>query len=159
MLEYEGSSNSIYNRQLSSSEIRLLAFSPSESRPLSSQQIRCTLQTVPFRAREPYQHSHCETPAYVAISYAWHEVPCQVEIICNGQPTQISTNLANGLCQMWMDEPTILVWADALSINQTDDEEKSSQVGQMGAIFAQASVVHVWLGPGTGTFESSVPDY
>jgi hypothetical protein len=38
------------------------------------------------------------------------------------------------------------LWADALCINQKDNEEKGKQVGRMGDVFANASRVLVWLG-------------
>ena len=42
----------------------------------------------------------------------------------------------------------ILVWVDAISINQFDEGEKSAQVQMMGQIFKSASRVFVWLGVG-----------
>jgi len=42
----------------------------------------------------------------------------------------------------------LILWADALCINQTDDEEKSWQVAMMGDVYRAADQVIVWLGPG-----------
>lgn len=36
---------------------------------------------------------------------------------------------------------------DAICINQSDDEEKSREVLQMGAVYSNAKDVVVWLGP------------
>jgi hypothetical protein len=39
-----------------------------------------------------------------------------------------------------------MLWVDALSINQADDDERSQQVCLMRAIYTQASSVEIWLG-------------
>ncbi|KAF2665262.1 hypothetical protein BT63DRAFT_483126 [Microthyrium microscopicum] len=39
-----------------------------------------------------------------------------------------------------------VIWASAICINQTDDEEKTSQVQQMWNIYHQATYVAAWLG-------------
>ncbi|KAI1396117.1 heterokaryon incompatibility protein-domain-containing protein [Hypoxylon fuscum] len=38
------------------------------------------------------------------------------------------------------------LWVDAICLNQQDSAEKSSQIPLMGAIYEQASKVHIWLG-------------
>ncbi len=40
----------------------------------------------------------------------------------------------------------MLLWADALCINQNDESEKTRQVRMMGDIYSQAQMVVVWLG-------------
>lgn len=40
----------------------------------------------------------------------------------------------------------LLIWTDALCLNQEDDEEKAQQIPRMGTIYSQAKVVLVWLG-------------
>lgn len=42
-----------------------------------------------------------------------------------------------------------IAWADAICINQADNEEKSFQVNQMGDIYDKAAEVIVWLGHDT----------
>ena len=39
-----------------------------------------------------------------------------------------------------------IIWADAVCINQSDNDEKSNQVQNMGSVYATASMVIVWLG-------------
>lgn len=41
----------------------------------------------------------------------------------------------------------LLIWADALCINQDDEEEKGKQVQSMRLIYQSATEVSVWLGP------------
>ena len=40
---------------------------------------------------------------------------------------------------------TRVLWIDEVSINQTDDSERESQVRQFGLIFSKASRLHIWL--------------
>ncbi|KAI5924498.1 heterokaryon incompatibility protein-domain-containing protein [Camillea tinctor] len=42
---------------------------------------------------------------------------------------------------------TVLLWVDAVCINQNDEKEKSWQVQMMREIYKKASEVHAWLGP------------
>lgn len=41
----------------------------------------------------------------------------------------------------------IVLWIDAICINQIDVLEKNHQVARMGEIYKNATLVHVWLGP------------
>ena len=45
-------------------------------------------------------------------------------------------------------EPSLILWIDALCIDQRSTSEKNHQVAQMGKIFRQAHTVFVWLGRG-----------
>ncbi|KAK0648136.1 heterokaryon incompatibility protein-domain-containing protein [Cercophora newfieldiana] len=49
---------------------------------------------------------------------------------------------------------TEFVWADAICINQSDLDERASQVRLMGRLYSQAKSVIAWLGPSDAT----VPD-
>jgi hypothetical protein len=40
----------------------------------------------------------------------------------------------------------MLLWADAICINQSDINERNTQVKLMGEIYRTATRVHVWLG-------------
>lgn len=41
----------------------------------------------------------------------------------------------------------ILVWIDALCINQQDKDERASQVRLMGQIYSSAASIAIWIGP------------
>lgn len=43
----------------------------------------------------------------------------------------------------------MLLWIDALCINQSDHREKNHQVGQMKSVYQNADRVLIWLGPGS----------
>lgn len=50
----------------------------------------------------------------------------------------------------------LVIWIDAICINQSDDEEKAQQVLIMRDIYAQAEETIVWLGP--SITEDMLPD-
>ena len=85
---------------------------------------------------------------YIAVSYAWGDPTPKHQIFVDGEPRLIAENLWQFLRQA--EEDTELVsewlWIDALSIDQTNAEERRHQVGIMSRIFSDASEVYVWLG-------------
>lgn len=44
-------------------------------------------------------------------------------------------------------EKAILVWIDALCINQQDKDERATQVRLMGQIYSGATSIAIWIGP------------
>ncbi|CAI6335426.1 unnamed protein product [Periconia digitata] len=86
---------------------------------------------------------------YITISYTWGSVDVarQVLVRCNGVNYSISENLFTILRRLrWSHGKAILVWADALCINQTDTTERTHQVGLMGEIYRNSSETVIWLG-------------
>jgi hypothetical protein len=67
----------------------------------------------------------------------------------DGESHQVAENLWQFLLQAKA-KPELLsgwLWIDALSIDQSDPEERRHQVGIMSSIFQNACLVFVWLGP------------
>jgi hypothetical protein len=97
-------------------------------------------------------------PPFVALSYTWGNPDHTEELLLDSQPVQKTVNLIAGLRQLraLLGDPSRargifgrssnLFWIDALSINQSDNAEKSAQVPRMGAIFGAAELVVAWLG-------------
>jgi hypothetical protein len=97
-------------------------------------------------------------PPFVALSYTWGNPDHTEELLLDNQPVQKTVNLVAGLRQLraLLGDPSRargifgnssnLFWIDALSINQSDNAEKSVQVPRMGAIFGAAELVVAWLG-------------
>ena len=88
---------------------------------------------------------------YWALSYVWGNPNDTVAIICDGQRLSITRNLHALLVNLFetdeMEKPQSgYVWADAICINQRDDEEKTLQVRLMQDIFSHADHVVAWLG-------------
>jgi hypothetical protein len=67
-------------------------------------------------------------------------------IAVDGHPRIITSSLYSALRSLREQEGEIVLWADALCINQEDLVEKMHQVGQMRKIYAEAVQVVVWLG-------------
>ncbi|KAK0619591.1 heterokaryon incompatibility protein-domain-containing protein [Immersiella caudata] len=96
-------------------------------------------------------HPLSSTPPYDAISYVWGEpddsetvpfVTCSDESIL-----KVTPNLHWALRRVrGTGGDPVSVWADAICINQNDDEERSAQVAFMGEIYASARRVLVCMG-------------
>lgn len=68
---------------------------------------------------------------------------------------KITANLAEALKAFRARDRPQRLWADAVCINQKENEEKSSQVAQMNKTYEYASRVLIWLGGGDeSTFRS-----
>ncbi|KAH8896937.1 HET-domain-containing protein, partial [Thozetella sp. PMI_491] len=115
------------------SEVRLIDIQPGAlSEPLS-----ITLE----------RHIIRSTNDYIALSYHWGDPKeARVKVPCNGQDIAITRNLHEALTYIRMPHNPVRIWADALCINQQDDQEKNVQVGRMDQIYQRASCVVVWLG-------------
>lgn len=94
--------------------------------------------------------SLAELPAFVALSYSWGDKNKTEKIYLDEGSLEITTNLSAALRSRLVVneiEQTDLkaIWADAICINQEDDNEKSQQVMRMRQIFMQARTI-AWLG-------------
>lgn len=85
-------------------------------------------------------------PPFVALSYVWGS-PTPPWMVCtrDGRYTVCTQSLRLALCHL-RDRGELIVWADAICINQNDNQEKSRQVLLMGEIYKRASRVVVELG-------------
>ncbi|KAK0649747.1 heterokaryon incompatibility protein-domain-containing protein [Cercophora newfieldiana] len=119
-------------RPLDESFIRLIRILPERKTML-----RCELVHVSLR----------KPPRYVAISYAWGDAGDTRKIELEGSLVPISVSLHGALTALRQKSESVMVWADALSIDQSNDDEKTQQIQLMPSIFASADSVAVWLGP------------
>lgn len=83
---------------------------------------------------------------YNCISYVWGDQNVTGPMFINGEELQVTTNLLNCLYYLRHPPHTIVLWIDAVFIHQEDISEKSHQVGMMGEIYSQFSMVYLWLG-------------
>ncbi|KAH8669445.1 heterokaryon incompatibility, partial [Tricladium varicosporioides] len=86
-----------------------------------------------------------DDPVFEALSYVWGKDGKIVPIQCDGGLISVTPSLANPAdseCHQFCE----YLWADALCINQDDDDERSQQVGLMRKIYEQAKTVLVMLG-------------
>jgi len=83
---------------------------------------------------------------YVALSYAWGDSDETCEIFVNGKPFAVGWNLSCALRMLREKGPIragVLIWVDALCIDQTNTDERNLQVPRMREIYQRACVF--WL--------------
>ncbi|KAH7343101.1 heterokaryon incompatibility, partial [Pyrenochaeta sp. MPI-SDFR-AT-0127] len=84
---------------------------------------------------------------YEALSYTWGDPKERLPILVNETEVPVTRNLHAALEHFRSETIDVVLWVDALCINQTDDVEKSKQVDLMTKIYAYATSTRVWLGP------------
>jgi hypothetical protein len=84
---------------------------------------------------------------YTALSYAWGDPHDKLTIDLGGAYMRVTVSLHGALHALRQKQQSILVWADALCINQEDKVEQSLQVRLMPRIYSDAEFVAIWLGP------------
>lgn len=114
-------------------EIRLATVSPQPGSP-----VQVNLRTV----------SLDQEPLYDALSYCWGDRSTTKPIVLDGNRVQVTENLEAALSQFRDDAngKEVVLWIDAICINQQDPAERAHQVSIMGKVFSQAHQVRAWLG-------------
>ena len=90
-------------------------------------------------------HSLDDAPVYQALSYVWGDPKQTKPVTVDGHQTPVTTNLFDALLQL-REQGVQTIWADAVCINQQDDEEKAIQIQMMATIYSRAVSVVAWLG-------------
>jgi hypothetical protein len=121
-------------------QIRLLKISPQSARECDAL-VDCTLIVVTLN----------EAPSYTALSYVWGDETNRRPVLVNGSETSVNANLEEALRHLQREDGTVLIWADALCINQRDKAERSHQIQLMRNIYENASMISIWLGPSDET--------
>jgi hypothetical protein len=133
--------------------------SPFDGQALTSTQIRLLTITYVEGTIELQTRCHelTEDLEYDAISYVWGSAPTSVTVLCNGRHlfiTPTALEMLHYLHQHQAKTGTQKIWIDAICINQTDQEEKSTQIPLMRDIYSRAATVIVWMGPSTSESDS-----
>ncbi|KAK5241720.1 hypothetical protein LTR20_006002 [Exophiala xenobiotica] len=84
-------------------------------------------------------------PAYTAISYRWRSKNPLRAIHLDEMRFFARENLVNLLQCLRDPHQSRMLWIDAICVNQSDNEERSSQVQKMGLIYSRAETVISWL--------------
>ena len=88
-----------------------------------------------------------EVPDYHALSYVWGDKGHLDTIFIRGLSLRITRNLFEALRRIRAHhQDTILLWVDAICIDQNSTCERNHQVGLMGSIYSSAKQVLVWMG-------------
>jgi len=86
--------------------------------------------------------------SYVAaLSYVWGNPSKTCPIILDECVFWVTESLNAALERLQEYDRILLLWVDAVCINQADLEEKSAQVQQMDKIYVMAQLVLGWIGP------------
>jgi hypothetical protein len=83
---------------------------------------------------------------YIAVSYAWGPDIKTKQLITPKGSLPITVTLASALNCFRSRSEDVLLWADAVCINQSDNGEKNHQVRRIRDIYAGADLVRVHLG-------------
>ncbi|KAK3619143.1 hypothetical protein LTR56_024198 [Elasticomyces elasticus] len=113
-------------------EIRLLTLAPGGE------------TAMPTGVLLPYKLADC--PAYHALSYTWGDASFKIPITINGCPFMVTGNLYTALEKLRDPDEEVLLWIHAISIEQSNLDERSRHVTYMHFVYQQAVSVIVWLG-------------
>ena len=149
--EFPGRKLVYHHLNSAADEIRVIVVVPDTRREAP---LRCFLKTISIyegKSTEPYN----------AISYYWGSTKRTETVEIYGESREydrlggsfkipITSNLALALRQFRADATAecrrLVIWTDALCINQTDLEERSAQVSIMRDIYKAALSVWMWIG-------------
>ena len=118
--------------------------------PLQSGQVRL-IKLLPGAWSEPlrcqlFNLLH-DTAEYQTLSYVWGSQKVTRTIVVNNRPYPSTFNLESALRHLReRHRDGIVLWVDALCINQDDTEERTRQVQLMGDIYKMCKKVIVYLG-------------
>jgi len=97
-------------------------------------------------------HSPDSDEEYEAISYTWGEPTLVHPVYLDDRSHVKVTKNLDGALRRFRDATKVrILWADAICINQRDNEEKSTQIPLMARIFRNAQRVLAWLDGGVET--------
>ncbi|KAK0509247.1 hypothetical protein JMJ35_008618 [Cladonia borealis] len=124
-------------------EIRLLHMEPSLK---LKEQPQCFLETV----------SLDDSPQFEALSYVWGDPNLTRPIRLGNRQWYATINLEAGLRYLRRPFEDIVIWVDALCIDQSSVDERNSQVLLMKTIYSNATQVKVWLGEPTSRSDDAL---
>ncbi|KAI0528500.1 heterokaryon incompatibility protein-domain-containing protein [Xylaria digitata] len=117
-----------------------------------------------FQAREIGKTSLI--PEFLALSYCWGEIKEFTELeIATSQSSDesgimrslsLSKNVVAAIKRLRTPDKPLVIWIDAVCINQQDTDERSEQVAIMSSIYNSAAEVHIWLGEDTQALKSTL---
>jgi len=87
-----------------------------------------------------------ELPQYFAVSYTWGAPELAREVEVDGITIPVRENLFQLLRHLRQPYSSLVLWIDALCVDQSSIPEKNIQVPLMGQIYSFAKSVFVWLG-------------
>lgn len=83
---------------------------------------------------------------FTALSYVWGDASDTITISVDRKPLSVTRTLESALRHVRDSKRMIRIWADAICINQKDNQERSRQVKLMGSIYQTANHTVIFLG-------------
>lgn len=100
--------------------------------------IQCTV--------DDYELDDPTRPPHKALSYLWGDPSRTIPMLLQGKTANITENLHEALQYVRKNDRKIILWVDALCIDQQNIHERTAQVSQMRDIYTGADEVLAWLG-------------
>jgi hypothetical protein len=127
-----------YRRLIEPDSFRIVLLHPSSIRdkPLQCTLLNTTLSTCD---RDIIDH-------YTALSYVWGNAAQRGSILIDNSPMDITATLESAFRHIRDATRVVRIWADALCINQKDNDEKAIQVELMDKIYGTAQHTIIYLG-------------
>jgi hypothetical protein len=117
-------------------ELRLLTL----QRGTKEKILRCRIQHKP-------PSTDTVDSGYTALSYTWGRPTAEKPIIIDDCLHYVTDNLEIALQSLRMENEDLVLWIDAICINQKDIAERNKHVKVMKEVYEQAKSVLIWLGP------------
>lgn len=126
-----------YSPLIGEDSIRLLVVQPAQPGSI----IQCDLihTTIAECHDEVFDH-------YTALSYVWGDAKYKRTIYVDSLAFEVPRNLFDALDDIRNQQRSLRLWADAICIDQSNFEERSSQVALMRRIYSLASFTIIYLG-------------
>lgn len=97
-----------------------------------------------------------DLPTYEALSYTWGDPKITTAITVEGVGFLATENLFDFLSSLRSPTADRFLWADAICIDQKNNEEKIHQIKLMTKIYKYAGEVHIWFGTFTSDWEREI---
>lgn len=85
-------------------------------------------------------------PSFNTLSYVWGELMSNSTVIINGFNVKVTQNLHLALHDLFRSNTNLLLWVDALCIDQSNMQERGSQVQMMSRIYGSSARTVAHLG-------------
>jgi hypothetical protein len=117
-------------------EIRLLRIVEDDSSS-NEDRLECSMEVASLNT---------ESLDYLALSYCWGPPDFDYEITCNGYAIAVTRNLSLALLSFRNSIRRLPIWVDQVCINQSDLDERASQVMIMRSIYSKCTICMCHIG-------------
>ena len=131
----------VYEPLSSHHAIRVLIVEPAQT---VDAPLRCSLKEALLQHETTMERCMM----YDALSYVWGTMAGDRPLLCDGRALLITPNCDSALRHLRDKQNKLVIWIDAVCINQESIPEKNFQVAIMRYIYDQAQRVYIWLGEG-----------